>query len=239
MATEPSHGAPGPARQRWSGTGSERHEQRRDAVIAAVVEISPGASSAAVGAAFDEVATNGTKAARLAEYVTARPTALRDGDASHPKAVWQLVRALQQRGVPGLILASCPRCAREVEPLFNSPDGSRMCAQCYQRAHVERCGQCHEVKPVGARAPDQTARCAACAKQARHETCSSCGRLKHVAGRMTDGTANCSTCLRDPTTWETCSSCNRLRPVNRARTDRRSPLSELLHRADRPVRPLR
>lgn len=192
-----------------------RHAARTEVIVAAIQCVATDAPAQLIQSTLGQTAAAPITRLRLAEYLTAHPDALTSGDSAAPKALGQLIAALNLLGVTGLVPPRCAGCGKTAVLGHPADAGQRICEACHHRRHVETCGVCGRQCPVAARHLDGTARCARCCKRAGAQACGECGRVKQIARRAPDGTARCSTCVRrDPAWWDTCSVCGARRPVN-------------------------
>ena len=128
-------------------------------VVDLVLEREPGLDRATVTGVVEGVAGGRAKRRRLAQALLDRPRVLDDGRSPAPRAVGDLLIALNKAGAARISAPVCAECGKHLRTLQRRGD-DWYCAVCGPVR--EPCGQCGQIRPIHTRDRDGQPRCVAC-----------------------------------------------------------------------------
>ncbi len=186
------------------------------AIFAQVTALQPDADPEVIARAVRSVAPRPAHRRTLARALEDNPALLAGAGYLAPvPCVLQLIYALSDAGITGVVRPSCPRCLRAVR-LSKALDGQRVCRNCLAKSKAECCARCGAAREPAARDDRGRPICPSClvADPANLESCVNCGRRRPVNTRSPHGPL-CSTC--PPLTVLSCSICRQRGPCGISR----------------------
>ncbi|HME74265.1 MAG TPA: hypothetical protein VKI00_00985 [Mycobacterium sp.] len=128
-------------------------------VVDLIAECKPGLDRSTITCVVEEIAGGRVKRRRLAQALLDRPRVLDDGRSPAPRAVGDLLVALNKAGASRISAPVCAECGKHLRTLQRRGD-DWYCGVCGPVR--EPCGQCGRVRPIHTRDRDGNPRCVAC-----------------------------------------------------------------------------
>jgi hypothetical protein len=128
-------------------------------VVDLIAERKPGLDRSTITRVVEEIAGGRVKRRRLAQALIDRPPVLNDGRSPAPRAVGDLLVALNRAGAAHISAPMCAECGKDLRTLQRRGD-DWYCAVCGPVR--EPCDECGQIRPIYTRDRDGSPRCAAC-----------------------------------------------------------------------------
>ena len=128
-------------------------------VVELIVEREPGLDRSTITRVVEQIAGGRVKRRRLACALLDRPPVLDDGRSPAPRAVGDLLIALNKAGASRISAPVCAGCGKHLRTLQRRDD-QWYCGVCGPAR--QPCGQCGRTRPVATRDRDGQPRCVAC-----------------------------------------------------------------------------
>ena len=128
-------------------------------VVNTIAERKPGLDRPTITRVVEEIAGGRVKRRRLAQALLDRPQVLGDGRSPAPRAVGDLLVALNMAGASRISAPMCAECGKHLRTLQRRGD-DWYCGVCGPVR--EPCGQCGRIRPIHTRDRDGQPRCVAC-----------------------------------------------------------------------------
>ena len=133
-------------------------------VVDLIAERKPGLDRSTITCVVEEIAGGRVKRRRLAQALLDRPRVLDDGRSPAPRAVGDLLVALNQAGASHISAPVCAQCGKHLRTLQRRGD-KWYCGVCGPVR--EPCGRCGRIRPIHTRDRDGKPRCVACPPRRR------------------------------------------------------------------------
>ena len=128
-------------------------------VVELIGERKPGLDSSAITCVVEKIAGGRVKRRRLAQALLDRPRVLDDGRSPAPRAVGDLLIALNKAGASGVSAPMCAECGKHLRTLQRRGE-EWYCGVCGPVR--QPCGKCGRIRPIATRERDGQPRCMAC-----------------------------------------------------------------------------
>ena len=128
-------------------------------VVDLIAERKPGLDRSTITRVVEEIAGGRVKRRRLAQALLDRPRVLDDGRSPAPRAVGDLLVALNKAGASRISAPVCAECGKHLRTLQRRGD-DWYCGVCGPVR--EPCGECGRIRPIHTRDRDGKPRCVAC-----------------------------------------------------------------------------
>jgi hypothetical protein len=128
-------------------------------VVDLIAERKPGLDRPTITRVVEEIAGGRVKRRRLAQALLEEPRVLDDGRSPAPRAVGDLLVALNKAGTTRISAPVCAECGKHLRTLQRRGD-DWYCAVCGPVR--EPCGQCGRIRPIHTRDRNGKPRCMAC-----------------------------------------------------------------------------
>jgi hypothetical protein len=128
-------------------------------VVELIAERKPGLESSMITGVVEEIAGGRVKRRRLAQALLDRPRVLDDGRSPAPRAVGDLLVALNKAGASRISAPVCAKCGKHLRTLQRRGE-QWYCGVCGPAR--EPCGGCARIRPIRTRDRDGKPRCQAC-----------------------------------------------------------------------------
>jgi hypothetical protein len=128
-------------------------------VVDLIAERKPGLDRSTITRVVEEIAGGRVKRRRLAQALLDRPDVFTDGCSPAPRAVADLLIALNKVGATEISAPVCAECGKQLRTLQRRGD-DWYCGVCGPVR--EPCGQCGRIRPISTRDRDGQPRCVAC-----------------------------------------------------------------------------
>jgi hypothetical protein len=128
-------------------------------VVDLIAERKPGLDRSTITCVVEEIAGGRVKRRRLAQALLDRPRVLDDGRSPAPRAVGDLLVALNKAGATHISAPTCAECGKDLRTLQRRGD-DWYCGVCGPVR--EPCGECGRIRPIHTRDRDGNPRCVAC-----------------------------------------------------------------------------
>ena len=128
-------------------------------VVDLIAERKPGLDRSTITRVVEEIAGGRVKRRRLAQALIDRPRVLDDGRSPAPRAVGDLLVALNKAGAAHISAPVCAECGKHLRTLQRRGD-DWYCGVCGPVR--EPCGECGRIRPIHTRDRDGNPRCVAC-----------------------------------------------------------------------------
>jgi hypothetical protein len=135
-------------------------------VVELIVEREPGLDRCTITRVVEQIAGGRVKRRRLACALLDRPPVLDDGRSPAPRAVGDLLIALNKAGASRISAPVCAGCGKHLRTLQRRDD-QWYCGVCGPAR--QPCGQCGRTRPVATRDRDGQPRCVACPPDGGHD----------------------------------------------------------------------
>ena len=128
-------------------------------VVDLIAERNPGLDRPTITCVVEEIAGGRVKRRRLAQALLERPRVLDDGRSPAPRAVGDLLVALNKAGATRISAPMCAECGKHLRTLQRRGD-DWYCGVCGPVR--ESCGECGRIRPIHTRDRGGKPRCVAC-----------------------------------------------------------------------------
>ncbi|HTY28210.1 MAG TPA: hypothetical protein VMD51_08710 [Mycobacterium sp.] len=128
-------------------------------IVDLIAERKPGLDRSTITCVVEKIAGGRVKRRRLAQALLDRPRVLDDGRSPAPRAVGDLLVALNKAGASRISAPVCAECGKHLRTLQRRGE-AWYCGVCGPVR--QPCGQCGRIRPISTRDRDGQPRCVAC-----------------------------------------------------------------------------